>query len=116
MKPISKIFGAYLLIILFILLANTSFSQVVATHFNAEWNDPNKAEWVGELEGCEITYVDISKSPKIQKKHKVTVLPTIIIFKDGEEVYRFEADLSFKMVATKEDLQEFVDELIEDVY
>ena len=116
MKPISKIFSVYLLIVLFILLANVSFSQVVVTHFNAEWNEPNKAEWVGELEGCEITYVDISKSPKIQKKHKVTVLPTIIIFKDGEEMYRFEADLSFKMVATKEELQEHVDKLIEDVY
>ena len=116
MKPISKIFSVYLLIVLFILLANVSFSQVVVTHFNAEWNEPNKAEWVGELEGCEITYVDISKNPKIQKKHKVTVLPTIVIFKDGEEMYRFEADLSFKMVATKEELQEHVDKLIEDVY
>ena len=116
MKPVSKIFGIYLLVLLFILLANTSFSQIVVTHFNAEWNEPNKAEWIGELEGCEITYVDISKSPKIQKKHKVKVLPTIIIFKDGEEIYRFEADLSFKMVATKEELQEYVNELIEDVY
>ena len=116
MKVDYKIFGIYLLIILLMLISNTSFSQVVATHFNASWNEPNKAEWIGELEGCEITYVDISKSPKIQKKHKVKVLPTIIIFKDGEEIYRFEADLSFKMVATKEELQEYVNELIEDVY
>ena len=116
MKPISKIFSVYLLIVLFILLANVSFSQVVVTHFNAEWNDHNKSDWIDSLVDCEIAYVDISKSPKIQKKHKVTVLPTIIIFKDGEEMYRFEADLSFKMVATKEELQEHVDELIEDVY
>ena len=116
MKPISKIFSVYLLIILFILLANTSFSQIVVTHFNAAWNDPNKAEWVGELEECEITYVDIAKSPKIQKKHKVVVVPTIIIFKDGEEVKRYQADLSFKMVATKEDLQEYIDELLAEDY
>jgi len=112
MKPISKIFSVYLLLILFILLANNSFSQIVVTHFNAAWNDPNKAEWVGELEECKITYVDIAKSPKIQKKHKVVVVPTIIIFKDGEEVKRWQADLSFKMVATKEDLQEYIDELL----
>ena len=98
------------------LLANTSFSQIVVTHFNAAWNDPNKAEWVGELEECEITYVDIAKSPKIQKKHKVVVVPTIIIFKDGEEVKRYQADLSFKMVATKEDLQEYIDELLAEDY
>ena len=112
MKPISKIFSVYLLLILFILLANNSFSQIVVTHFNAAWNDPNKAEWVGELEECEITYVDIAASPKIQKEHKVIVVPTIIIFKDGEEVKRWQADLSFKIVATKEDLQEYIDELL----
>ena len=116
MKPISKKFSVYLLIILFILLANTSFRQIVVTHFNAAWNDPNKAEWVGELEECEITYVDIAKSRKIQKKHKVVVVPTIIIFKDGEEVKRYQADLSFKMVATKEDLQEYIDELLAEDY
>ena len=112
MKPASKTFGIYLLVLLFILLANTSFSQIVVTHFNAEWNDPNKAEWVGELEECEIAYVDITASPKIQKKHKVVVVPTIIIFKDGEEMERWQADLSFKMIATKEELQDYIDELL----
>ena len=99
MKPIYKIWIAYMLIIVFMIVAGTSYGQIVVTHFNAEWNDPNKAEWVGELEECEITYVDIAASPKIQKKHEVIVVPTIIIFKDGEEVKRWQADLSFKIVA-----------------
>jgi hypothetical protein len=113
MKPISKIFSIYLLVLLLILLANNSFSQVVVTHFNAKWNEPNKTEWVDELKECEVTHV---QCPKKIKKNKIKVLPTIIIFKDGEEIYRFEADLSFKMVATREELQEYVNELIEDVY
>ena len=113
MKPISKIFSIYLLVLLLILLANNSFSQVVVTHFNAKWNEPNKTEWVDELEECEVTHV---QCPKKIKKNKIKVLPTIIIFKDGEEIYRFEADLSFKMVATREELQEYINELIEDVY
>ena len=113
MKPISKIFSIYLLVLLLILLANNSFSQVVVTHFNAKWNELNKTEWVDELEECEVTHV---QCPKKIKKNKIKVLPTIIIFKDGEEIYRFEADLSFKMVATREELQEYINELIEDVY
>ena len=48
----------------------------------------------------------ISASCKAQAKHKIAVVPTIIIFKDGEEVARFQADLSFKMLATKEEIQE----------
>ena len=112
MKPIWKIFSVYMLTILLMLICQSTSGQIVVTHFNAEWNDPNKAEWVGELEECEITYVDIAASPKIQKKHKVIVLPTIIIFKDGEEARRWQADLSFKMIVTREELQDYIDELL----
>jgi len=38
------------------------------------------------------------------------VVPTIIIFKDGEEVKRFQADISFSMKATREELQDIINE------
>ena len=112
MKPLSKIFSVYLLIILLMLLANTSFGQIVVTHFNAEWNNPNKVKFIGELTDCEIIYVDIAVAPKLQTKHEIIVVPTVVIFKDGEEVKRWQADLSFKMIATREELQEYIDELL----
>ena len=101
-----------LLILLMVLFSESVYSQIVVTHFNAEWNDPNKAEWVGDLTDCDITYVDIAKSPKLQQKHKVVVVPTIIIFQDGEEIKRYQAGISFKMLATKEELQDKIDEII----
>ena len=101
-----------LLILLMVLFSENVYSQIVVTHFNAEWNDPNKAEWVGDLTDCDITYVDIAKSPKLQIKHKVVVVPTIIIFQDGEEIKRYQAGISFKMLATKEELQDKIDEII----
>lgn len=101
-----------LLILLMVLFSENVYSQIVVTHFNAEWNDPNKAEWVGDLTDCDITYVDIAKSPKLQIKHKVVVVPTIIIFQDGEEIKRYQADISFKMLATKNELQDKIDEII----
>ena len=101
-----------LLILLMVLFSENLYSQIVVTHFNAEWNDPNKAEWVGDLTDCDITYVDIAESPKLQQKHKVVVVPTIIIFQDGEEVKRYQAGISFKMLATKEELQDKIDEII----
>jgi len=101
-----------LLILLMVLFSENLYSQIVVTHFNAEWNDPNKAEWVGDLTDCDITYVDIAKSPKLQQKHKVVVVPTIIIFQDGEEIKRYQAGISFKMLATKEELQDKIDEII----
>mgnify|MGYP000554052927 FL=1 len=98
--------------LLIILFSESLYSQIVVTHFNAAWNDPNKAEWVGDLTDCDITYVDIAESPKLQQKHKVVVVPTIIIFQDGEEIKRYQADISFKMLATKNELQDKIDEII----
>ena len=111
MKSISKIFSVYLLIILFILLANTSFGQIKVVQYNASWNEANDVNWVGKLTDVKTkSYVDIGKDVEAQKEHKISVVPTIIIFKDGEEVARFQADLSFKMVATREEVQEEIDE------
>ena len=111
MKPISKIFSVYLLVILLILLANTSFGQITVKHFNAGWNEVNGVDWIMDLKDCDTKgYVDIAKDPDVQKEHKIAVVPTIIIFKDGEEVARFQADLSFKMVATKKEVQEEINE------
>ena len=106
-----KIFGTNILIILFTLITNVSFSQITVTHYNAEWNESNGVDWIMDLKDCHTKgYVDIGKNTELQKKYKIAVVPTIIIFKDGEEVARFQADLSFKMVATKEEVQEEIDE------
>ena len=87
-------------------------AQIVVTEFNAEWNATNGVEWLNKLSDCDISKVDIMKQAELQKKHKIVIVPTIIIFKDGEEIKRFQADLSFKMLATKKELQEVIDEQI----
>ena len=102
-----RIFGIYILIILFILFAGTAFGQIKVMQFNAGWNSGNDVTWVQGLSDCEtISYSDIGKDKEPQKEYRIAVVPTIIIFKDGEEVSSFQADLSFKMVATKEEVQE----------
>ena len=111
MKPIYKIFGTYLLILFFMLVCNNAFGQITVKHFNAEWNKTNGVDWIMDLKDCNTkSYVDIAKDPDAQKKYKIAVVPTIIIFKDGEEVARFQADLSFKLLATREEVQEEIDE------
>ena len=101
-----------LLLILFAAFSLNVSSQIVVTHFNAEWNDPNKVSYIGKLTDCDIVYVDIAKSPKIQEKHNIIIVPTVVIFKDGEEVKRFQADISFSMKATRKEMQNFIDELL----
>tara|TARA_R100000315_G_C5218008_1_gene130558 strand:+ start:986 stop:1324 length:339 start_codon:yes stop_codon:yes gene_type:complete len=103
-----------LFIILLFLLPINIYAQVTVRYFNAEWNKANGVSWCHEkkngLSDCEVKAYDIGKDPKVQNKYKVVVVPTIIIFKDGEEVKRFQADISFKMAATREEVQEIIDE------
>jgi len=101
-----------ILIILLTAFTLSASSQIVVTHFNAEWNDPNKVSYIGKLTDCDIVYVDIAKSPKLQEKHEIIIVPTVVIFKDGEEVKRFQADISFSMKATRKDMQGVIDELL----
>ena len=99
-------------ILILMLFCSNVFAQITVTHFNAEWNSANKVDWFGKLDDCDLADVDIVKEPKLQDKHKIVIVPTIIVFKDGEEIKRYEADLSFKLLATRKEIQEFINEQI----
>jgi sterol desaturase/sphingolipid hydroxylase (fatty acid hydroxylase superfamily) len=108
--PVWKLFISYLLILL--LTICSASAQIVVTEFNAAWNAANGVDWLEKLSDCDLTKVDITKETALQQKHKIVIVPTIIIFKDGEEIERFQADLSFKMLATRKELQNVINEQI----
>ena len=116
MKPIWKIFSIYVLTILFMIICNTSNGQkickqnVCVVEFNAGWNEDNRVTWLDTLENCGIVRICIDKG-NWAKKYNITVVPTIIVF-NGKEVERFKADLTFAMKATKEDIQDVIDEIL----
>ena len=94
------------------LCTSNVFGKVKVIHFNADWNTANSVKWIKDLNDCKISSIDIVDNTKMKDKHKIVIVPTIVIFKDGEEVKRFQADLSFAMAATKNEVQDFIDELI----
>ena len=117
MKPIYKIFTTYILILFLLLACSNAFGQakfceddICVVEFNAGWNESNSADYLDKLTDCGVKRVLIDKSD-YQKEFGIVVVPTIIIF-NGKEVKRFQADLSFKMLATREEIQEVVDEII----
>ena len=100
-------------ILFLILFTQTAFGQIKVMQFNAGWNKANGCKWFMSLKDCKtLGTVDVAKNPKEAKKYKIASVPTIIIFKDGEEVARFQADLSFTLVATREEVQEEIDNII----
>ena len=115
-----KLLGGYILMLLFILMCNTANGQdltisktgITVVNFNANWNEANAVKWVKNLDDCKIKYCDIATDTKAGTKYEIVVVPTIVIFFEGEEVKRFQADISFSMKATKEEVQEKINEIL----
>ena len=101
-----------LLLISFLLLSTFVKGQVRVIHFNAGWNSSNDVSWIDDLSDCELEFVDIAKKANLQKEFSIVVVPTIVILQFDEETKRYQADLSFKLAATKDEVQEYIDELI----
>ena len=111
-----SLYVVYMLVLLFMMVAGTVKGQnicktdVCVVEFNAGWNKANSVDWLNKLNDCGVQRINIDEGDW-QKKYNIVVVPTIIVF-NGEEVKRYQADLSFKMVATREEIQEYIDELI----
>ena len=87
-------------------------SGVCVVEFKASFNSSNSVDWIDELSDCKGKRVDILTNPELQKEHKIVVVPTVIVFNDGEEVERFQANIMMQLEATKAEVQEAVDEII----
>ena len=104
------------LLLLLLFISGITYSQIQVIHFNANWNASNDVKWVEELTDCKVKNIDIATNTKAATDHKITVVPTILVIVDGEEEERYEADISFSMQATKEDIQEVIDEIVKDQF
>ena len=87
-------------------------SGVCVVEFNASFNSSNSVDWIDELSDCKGKRVDILTNPELQKEHKIVVVPTVIVFNDGEEVERFQANIMMQLEVTKDEVQEAVDEIM----
>ena len=98
------------LVLLILTLSVTSQIQVV--QFNANWNSANGVDWLNKLSDCKINQVDIAVDKAAQTKYQIIVVPTIVIFNNGEEIKRFQANIMMQMETKLEDIQNLVDETV----
>ena len=115
----------YLVALLSFLLVSTNASNppieektplcedgLCVVQFNAGFNAANEVTWLGELTDCSTATVDIMTDPSLPSDYKIVVVPTILVLEDGEEVARFQANIMMTMEATREEVQESIDEII----
>ena len=91
-------------------------SGICVVEFNASFNLANSVDWIDNLSDCNGKRIDIVAEPNMQKEHKIVVVPTIIIFNEGEEVKRFQANIMMQLEATEKDVQAVVDEILMDSF
>tara|TARA_R100000664_G_C2711373_1_gene108037 strand:+ start:211 stop:615 length:405 start_codon:yes stop_codon:yes gene_type:complete len=104
------IWGIYCFIIVIMLLIGTfasaqtivtdkSFSKtnqgIALVEFWAEWNKDNECNWITSIDNTKSFRINLES--ETAKEYEINVLPTIIVFNNGEEIKRFEGDLSFKL-------------------
>ena len=113
-----KIFGGYLLIILLMIMASPANGQsytcdedMCVVEFNASWNSANNVEWLYKLTDVGTKRILIDKG-SWQKDFNIVVTPTIIIFVNGKETKRYQANIMMEMEATREEVQDKIDEII----
>ncbi len=98
-----------LIIILFILFSFAAKAQdkVTVIHFNYKWNDRNSYNIRG-LKNAKLQYAWLEEQPE-SVKETIKSVPVVVILKDGKVKGQFAADISFKIQASKEEIQEFID-------
>jgi hypothetical protein len=89
-----------------------SYAGLCVVEFNAQFNSQNSVPWIEELSDCNGRRVDIAASPDQQTEYKIVVVPTIIIFNEGAEVKRYQANIMMELEVQKETIQHDIDEII----
>ena len=86
-----------------LLLTSVLYSQkYVLVEINSEWNLKNSAK-IDKVKNVEhrITYLE-DQTPTFKKKIKS--VPLAILYKDNDAIARWDADISFKLVVTEEQI------------
>ena len=99
-------------IVLFVWVAN--FAQSIEViQYSAEFVKDNEIT-LKSFRGYDTNTLYMSKSSKLFAKNKVKYIPTIILFNNGNEVFRVESGISLKLPEnTIQLIEEQIEEIIE---
>lgn len=99
-------------ILFLLLLTYSSYAQEVALiHINAEFNADNDWTEIYDVERAKLLNGYIDHKPVLKDGYNIRYIPTLLLFKNGQEVYRWEAGLDMKLHVRLEEVQNKIDSL-----
>ena len=113
-----KMFASYLLVLLLMIISQTASGQtytcdedICVVEFNASWNSANNTAWLHKLTDVGTKRIMIDKGDW-QKEFSIIAPPTIIIFVNGKEKKRYQANIMMVIEEEQSVVQEKIDEII----
>jgi len=88
----------------------TAQEKLTVIHFNYKWNSRNDYNLRG-LQNCKVEYAWLEEQPKKIVETIKTVPVIVILDRDGKVKMQYAADLSFKIKASKEDIQKSINRI-----
>ena len=86
--------------------------DIVVVEFWAEWNKANEFAELNKLKDSSVYRVDIMHCAKLQADYKISAVPTVVVFDNGVEKERFNANIMFQLEADKKTIQTSIDTII----
>jgi thioredoxin-like negative regulator of GroEL len=86
--------------------------DIVVVEFWAEWNKANEFTELNKLKDSSVYRVDIMHCAKLQADYKISAVPTVVVFDNGVEKERFNANIMFQLEADKKTIQTSIDTII----
>jgi len=96
-------------LVIALLLSFPAFSQNALVHINAEFNRSNDWYGLSAVDNVKLYNGYIDNNPAIKEKYDIIRVPTLILFKDGNEVDRWEGGLDMKLHIKVKEVQNTID-------
>ena len=96
-------------LLLALLFTTFSYGQDLSiVHFNYKWNTHNQYDNLDRLKGVKVQYAYVEEQGDALQK-SIKAAPTIILYKNGRPVAKFEANISMRIQETLKEIQEVID-------
>ena len=98
----------FIFLILLFTITSLSYGQDITTvHFNYKWNVTNAYRGLDRLKNTKVQYAYVEDQSDVVKK-SIKSVPTIIIYKNGKPIHKFEAGLSMEILVRFDSIQKTI--------
>ena len=97
-----------IVIIAFIVYANSYSQEYTVLHINSSWNYRNDYKQLNQIKGAKIVKA-LLEDQKPSIRQQIKAVPVIFIYKGNSLVGRWDADISLSIKVPVSELQEVID-------